>query len=135
MLINEINNIKLEERIGETNAYLYYLNIRLRKKNYYKIGVTVDLKTRMFKLFNGDDTSIALLDYKILPVNHAYQCEEFILNKYKIFKIMSGLNILSSGNSEIFIRDVLNIQTNDKIFYTKEDKFNRIIRETIPGRL
>jgi hypothetical protein len=48
---------------------------------------------------------------------------------------MSGLNILSSGNSEIFIRDVLNIQTNDKIFYTKEDKFNRIIRETIPGRL
>ncbi len=84
---------------------LYYL--KLNGGQYYKIGITnLDVKKR----FTKDELSIIeVLATRYYEVGQdAYDAEQQVLEDYKEFKCI-GLNILKSGNTELFSRDILDI--------------------------
>ena len=89
-------------------AVLYYIKFTYNDKNYYKIGITnATIKERFRK---------EPLPYKIIYQEpfifgwFAYQKEQSILRKYKTFKYR-GANFLKSGNTELFTKDVLKLDT------------------------
>jgi len=85
---------------GETT--LYYLRLVFRSKKYYKVGVTI----------NSVKNRYSIKDFKIIDkilyekkLTHANTIEKEIIRRFKD-KIFP-LSILSSGESEIFDEDVL----------------------------
>ncbi len=103
-LKNKVNNSNINffnpVEGGETT--LYYLRLVFKGKRYYKIGVTInDVKSRYL---SKDFNIIEKILYE-KKLTHANRIEKKIL---KIFKDkIFPLNILSSGETEIFDEDVL----------------------------
>ncbi len=89
---------------------IYYIKIN----NLYKVGITTkDVATR----FNLDDVNIEIIDTLLCTTGlEAYTIEQYILNRYSKYSY-SGKDILKSGNTELFTKDILS-GTLDK--YRKE---------------
>ena len=84
-------------------AILYYLSIKNGRA--YKIGIT---NRTIQQRFQSDMEHITIM-YQIHYKNgqDAYTEEQRILKQYKEFKY-TGPNLLKSGNTELFIKDILN---------------------------
>jgi hypothetical protein len=86
---------------------LYYIKINSPKVPYpiYKIGIT---NLSVEKRFTGRElammTVLSITEYAVGA--HAYREEQRILKQYEEYTY-KGISILSSGNTELFIKDVL----------------------------
>ena len=87
-------------------AILYYLKFRHATGIYYKIGITnKTIKTR----FYGEPTPYEIIKEERFDVGQlARQKEQQILKTYSNFRY-AGDNVLVSGNTELFIIDVLGL--------------------------
>lgn len=85
--------------------FLYYLKVTYNNQVFYKIGIT----NRTIKERFGSDMKYIQVLHKIhyKSGQDAYNEEQRILNKFKDFKYV-GPDILKSGNTELFIKDILN---------------------------
>lgn len=86
-------------------GYLYYLRVTSGTETYWKIGITnIGVKSR----FKGKDREKISVLYCYLFENGKDACtaESNILKMFKDYRA-SGLNILSVGNTELFTKDVL----------------------------
>lgn len=89
---------------------LYYLKIQYYNQITYKIGIT---NRTIEERFGADMEYITVLAEKRFEIGQdAYDKEQYILNKYKKFQY-KGFNVLKSGNTEMFIKDVLKKDQND----------------------
>lgn len=85
---------------------LYYLRVETRNQLCYKIGITNNSVKQRFKV-SDDMDKITILSEKFYPSGiDALNEETRILNKFKAFKY-TGEPMLSSGNTELFTKDVL----------------------------
>lgn len=113
-------------KILSNTHYVYFiqLSLTLNKKNItvYKVGYSKNVAYRIkrFTDVNSDEsvvrgTNITFKDIKLIHlvpfinIDLAKKYESYILNKYRPYKYY-GPNVLANGNSELFIRDVWNIE-------------------------
>lgn len=83
---------------------LYYLEFKVDKKRYYKIGITT---TSIEKRFASEKYPYKILWQKTYASGKtAYTKEQKILKKYNRFRY-TEYDILKSGNSELFTKNVL----------------------------
>jgi hypothetical protein len=85
---------------------LYYLKIIKNNKYYYKIGITTQPYHRRYR--SSERKNMNILFY----INFAsgidtWNIESMFLTKYKKYRLTTNDDILISGNSEIFTKDVL----------------------------
>jgi len=86
---------------------LYYIRIDINNEIYYKIGITnLSVKKRFSEYERQFMTVIKIEEFELGM--DAYNKEQSILKKYKQFRY-KGDNILESGNTELFIYDVLRL--------------------------
>ena len=85
---------------------IYYLKIKLGSGNFlYKIGITNRTVEKRFN--NTDLTKIEIVRTKHFNNGQdAYDLEQRILKKHKEFRYR-GTDVLASGNTELFTKDVL----------------------------
>ncbi|MGL4629801.1 MAG: hypothetical protein ACRCVT_01250 [Leadbetterella sp.] len=84
-------------------GWIYYLKINIESKIYYKIGVTnKSIKSRIRHI---PYSCKILWQEPYLFGIYAYQKEQELLNKFKIFRNNKHFNF--SGYSEMFLEDVL----------------------------
>ncbi len=84
-------------------AILYYLRITVGDVKFYKIGIT---NLSVEKRFGTDMQKISVIkEWPYLLGADAYQAEQTILSLNKEFKYF-GPSLLKSGNTEIFTKDV-----------------------------
>lgn len=90
------------------SAILYYLRIAMGQGRYlYKIGITNrTVKSR----YNNTDLSLigVVKEWFFEKGGDAYKSEQEIIKKYSEF-LYAGESILGSGNSEIFVNDILKL--------------------------
>jgi len=88
------------------HSKLYYIKIEKDNKILYKIGITnISVKSR----FREDMKFITILKEESFKTGlEARNRESFLLKKYKKFKY-KGPKILPSGNTEMFVIDILNL--------------------------
>lgn len=107
--------------------WIYYLKIDCSFGFYYKIGACRDIKKRVSSLKNihginsqVKDRNLILHDINIIAGEWVNSCkaakniEKKILYKYKEFKTKEL--VLWNGNSEIFNKDVLNLDSKEKLW-------------------
>lgn len=88
-------------------AILYYIKILKDGKIYYKVGVTNNsLKTR-FKADMKYITAIQIKQFK--TGQEAYIEEQRIIKQYYSYKHIGENVLTTNGNTELFIKDVLNL--------------------------
>ncbi len=94
------------EKFSGLPTTLYYISIN---ELFFKIGITTLPISERFKQDIRNGTNIRIIEEKIFEFGEiAYDEEQRLLNKHKSFAYI-GENILISGNSEIFTKNVLNI--------------------------
>lgn len=94
---------------GNKSATLYYIKVYYTHMPLYKIGITNRTIKDRFTITDKDKLEIIKTwDYSL--GSDAYEKEQEILELYKEFKYM-GPKVLSSGNTELFIKDVLGLDT------------------------
>lgn len=91
----------------EKQAILYYLKIVHEDSIYYKIGITNRTVTQRFTVLDLSKIDVVAITEYTLGV-HAYNEEQKILQEYKDY-LYTGPPILSSGNTELFITNVLDL--------------------------
>lgn len=92
------------------SGYLYYLKVTSDKGEIlYKIGITNLSINKRFTPADRDKIEVIKLTYYKIGVA-AYNEEQRILKEYKEFKY-TGADVLSSGNTELFTKDVLGLDT------------------------
>jgi hypothetical protein len=90
----------------DTSAVLYYLEID--NGQAYKIGITNNTVAERYLV--KDLKTIRILYTWTLPIGReCRELERYILEKYSDSKYL-GPPLLSSGNSELFTHDILNLQ-------------------------
>ena len=92
----------------DSSAILYYISIN--SGTAYKIGVTNNtVKTRFVHDSSSVDINvIATWEYSL--GSEAYSAEQVLLNEYKEYKYF-GEPLLVNGNTELFSKDVLGLDT------------------------
>ena len=86
---------------------LYYLKVSVDGDNYYKIGITNKSVVDRYKKTDLDKIEIVKEWY--FEIGQAAFDQEFsILREFKEY-IYSGPDVLASGNTELFTRDVLGL--------------------------
>ncbi len=83
---------------------LYYIKIN---NEFYKIGVTLNNVKSRFKYDKCNSIEV-IFEKKYDDGELAYDEEQRILKEYKLFAYC-GIPLLSNGNTEIFIKNVLNV--------------------------
>lgn len=92
-------------------AIVYYLKITHGDIVVYKIGITN--RSIQGRFSNEELAGITILEtWKYLIGAEAYEHEQHVLNQYKDYKY-TGEPILSSGNTELFIIDILELDNKD----------------------
>lgn len=109
--------------------YLYYCRIdfyhnNLYIKTFYKIGISVNPIERLLTLSDitvckenllYDTPKVSLLFYTEYDSQEAaFEVEQRILTTYHNYKIIDNNKYITSGNSELFIRDILRVDTGKK---------------------
>lgn len=91
-------------------AILYYLKVETMNQLAYKVGITnLTIRERMTKT---DFNNVSFIYQEHFPHGQdAYDKEQAILKEFKEFQY-KGDPILESGNTELFFKDILNL---DKI--------------------
>lgn len=93
-------------------AIMYYLKVEHRNRIYYKIGIT---NRTVGKRFEAKDLKkiTVLKEWKYKKGSTALKKEQGILKKYAKHRYRGRVKILkSSGNTELFTKDVLDLDTN-----------------------
>jgi Zn finger protein HypA/HybF involved in hydrogenase expression len=87
-------------------GYLYYVSVL--SGTAYKIGITN--KKNVLKRFSSTDRDVVevLHVWKFPNGEDCRQKEKQILSKYKAYKY-TGTSLLESGNTELFYKDILNL--------------------------
>lgn len=94
------------------HALLYYLRVHANDKLLYKVGITrkKTVKRRWYgQELNGTDV-VLIKSWPFSPGKKAWQAEQKILARFKADRYKGPL-ILLSGNTELFTRDVLGLDT------------------------
>jgi ribosomal protein L44E len=89
-------------------AILYYLKVTYQDKTYYKIGITNRTIRERFSVEDLQKIEV-LKTWKYKKGEDAYKREQEILNKFDEFRYKGNEQILESGNTELFIKDVLGL--------------------------
>lgn len=90
---------------------LYYLKVTKNKSVFYKIGIT---NLSVQQRFGKDMEYIKILKQTIYQNGkEAYLEEQRILRKYKKYRY-KGPDLLKSGNTELFTKDILNMNNLNK---------------------
>lgn len=89
-------------------AYLYYIKISLSSRVLYKIGVTNNTVAKRFKEdpLRGDISTVQL---KMYTTGYEAYTEEQRLHKLHREHRYIGVDILRTGNTELFTKDVLSL--------------------------
>lgn len=104
--------IEINKRYYKVPTWLYYVRLENKGKMYYKIGITKGediLKDRFAGSRYTPFNITVLLSTKYNDGFEAYQEEQNYLNKFKQYKIKEEDFFLRSGNTEVFYKDVFNI--------------------------
>lgn len=88
---------------------LYYLRVTVGKIKTYKIGITSSSIANRYEARDLKNIEI-LQEWKYANGKDAYEIEQKILKDNKKYKY-TGLPLLVSGNSELFTKDVLNLDS------------------------
>lgn len=88
-------------------AIVYYLKIYHQDKTYYKIGITNRDITKRFSTKEMKKIEVIKI-WNFEYGEDAMNFEREILNKYSIFRC-NNLNILTTGNTELFSKNVLQL--------------------------
>ena len=102
-------------------SFLYYIKIEYNNKNYYKIGITN--KRNIYNRFKPEDQKKikVIRVWKFKNGYEALEKEQKILKEHKDFLYNGDEKILiSNGNTEIFVRDILGLDD-----YLKSDINNK----------
>lgn len=86
---------------------LYYLRVTVGKVKTYKIGITSSSVTNRYEAKDLKNIEI-IQEWRYNNGKDAYEIEQKILKDNKEYKYR-GLPLLVSGNSELFTKDVLNL--------------------------
>ena len=89
-----------QERL-EKKLYIYFLNVLT---DYYKIGITTNIKRRLESLNTANPTHIKLCYYK--KMRFAKKMELYIKNKYKNYIIKNEWFCLSEEMAKKIIKDI-----------------------------
>jgi len=103
-LIVKNNKIKINDLINSYAAMLYYIKI---EETAYKIGITNHSIKIRYQQEIDMGIEIRLIAYWPM-VEDAEKYERKILRMFKKYK-WRGNNLLLSGNSELFYKDILNL--------------------------
>lgn len=96
-----------------SSAILYYLKIQYDNKTLYKIGITNrSIKERFTAKDRELITVLHQVHYK--SGQDAYNEEQRILKQFKEFKYI-GPDVLSSGNTELFVADIFGYNQKDMV--------------------
>ena len=90
-------------------AILYYIKVFTTSGYLYKVGITNRTIVERFHKYEQPLITI-LKSSKYLSGSEALLKEQMILSKFKEFKYL-GPPVLSSGNTELFTKDILNFDT------------------------
>jgi len=93
-------------------TWLYYIRFTNKGKYYYKIGITTKdntIKERFRAKEFREHEPLLLLSTKYLKGEDAYKEELRYLNLYKEYKVKRKECFLPNGNTEVFNKDVFNI--------------------------
>ena len=99
-------------------SFLYYIRIEHNNKNFYKIGITN--KRNIHNRFKPEDQKKikVIRVWKFENGYEAFEKEQKILKEYKDFLYNGDEKILiSNGNTEIFIKDILNLDRKGDYYY------------------
>ena len=115
-LISELLKTKIENKNQSTSTKIYYIKLKSRNKEYYKIGIT---KYNILTRFRKENPFQVKIDKVIFEINYdnAEILEEKILSLNKSYKLNPNYKniknkILESGNTEIFKHDILKLDSN-----------------------
>ena len=97
------SNIKAE-------CTLYYFNII--GTNIYKVGITSQSIPNRYRLKSDRDKIRVVYTHKFTNGEQAFRVEQMILKKYSEFKYI-GEKIMTSGNTEMFTKDILELDNLD----------------------
>jgi T5orf172 domain len=87
-------------------GFLYYVRILVNGELFYKIGIT---NRTVPKRFKQDYAKLTVLETVWCENGaEAFEMEREILNEYRKYRYR-GPRILDSGNREIFVKDILNL--------------------------
>ena len=106
-------DIDVRKRFFDRPTVLYYVKIKYNNKEYYKIGITCrfnefDVSPRFAS--EPVTTETIYMEY-YLNGKHAYEKEQELHKKYKMYRIPYDMVILNSGgNSEIYTVDCWDIK-------------------------
>lgn len=96
-------------KTSESMGKLYYVKVTYGDTYLYKIGITSrTLKTR----FGTDFPNVTVLLEQDMLLKEAYAKEQSILRKYSFYRANLDDVLLNGGNTELFDRDVLKLDTN-----------------------
>ena len=92
-------------------GFLYYFRIIHEGNYYWKIGITgkADIFERYCIKYDKQKIDKVLMFRGFIDGNEAADNEQKILSEYKDF--LANKDILTNGNSEIFTKDILNIDS------------------------
>jgi len=103
-------NIFGKARYKDKSAIIYY--VYFPDYNLYKIGITRNDPYKRFASEIKDGIKIEVLNTKFFEDGEkAYELEQYILSRYNKFQY-TGERILYSGNTELFVENVLNFKRN-----------------------
>lgn len=110
-------------------ATLYYLRVTARGRStpLYKIGVTNNTVQQRFKT---DMKYITILHEEYFNLGKAaYTNEQQILKQFEHYKYI-GTDVLKSGNTELFTKDILNMDTTLNTHQIKLQQINVNVNKT-----
>ena len=90
-------------------AYVYILSANVQGKRYYKFGIANDLDSRLKSLRNHTNARITVIDTWLFEKGEEARELERQLHAEHAADRYTRPDILASGNSELFVRDVLGL--------------------------
>lgn len=107
--------------VGSKKGFIYYIKIYNKESCYYKIGFTRNVLNRMKSLeLTGYNVEILQTVRFYNPLT-AWKIEQFLHEKFKIYRINENILKKNNGNTEVYIKDILGY---DKVGRNIEGNFH-----------
>lgn len=98
-----------KKMLTTVKGYFYYLRVTDGGSTYYKVGITRNSLNLRYKVEDREKIQqLAFIELK--SIRDAYDLEQYYLKLFKDFRYQ-GSPILSSGNTELFTKDILQLDT------------------------
>lgn len=102
--------VRRNKRYYNEPTTLYYVRFATPEGFLYKAGITMS-RIGISERFRKDKVPYTIVkQWEFSTGKSAYQMEQMILNDHKEFSY-TGKDVLKGGNSELFTKDVLNLDT------------------------